>query len=315
MYKSTDNKEFKTVTKLMEHELNNGLEKDDVIANLYFDGKRPECKCGCGKKSKYNRATKQFNGYLHGHGFYVNTNPSIGTKGTKKAKDKMKNALETKQKMIDEGTFVNWNTGQTAETNDSIKKVADSQRDVPRSKEDCEKISIGFKKYIKRLKDSGEYHSKFNNHMREYWANPVHRAEQSERVSNLVLSRPDRYTSKKEILFSEFLTEIGVNFRRQFRLCNKIYNKVYDFKIEEENVLIEYDGNWWHCNPKLYPTGPKNNMQIQHKTNDKIKDDLALEFNYKLIRIWEYDFDNNKELIKEIFKPYIKNKPLIISGL
>lgn len=153
MYKSTDNKEFKTITSLMEYEIANGLEKDDVIADLYFNGIRPFCKCGCGKKTKYNRAIKQFNGFLHGHGFYVNTNPSVGTKGTQKAKDKMKNALETKQKMIEEGIFVNWNLGQTAEMNESIRKVADSQRNVQRSKEDCEKISKGFKKYIKRLID------------------------------------------------------------------------------------------------------------------------------------------------------------------
>lgn len=284
MYKSTDNKEFKTISKLIEYETNNGLTKDDVIANIYFNGIRPLCNCGCNKKSKYNRATKQFNSYLHGHGFKMMDNPSTGTKGTQKAKDKMKIALDTKQKMIKDGTFINWNMGQTAETNDSIKKVADSQRNIPRSSEDKEKITKGRLEFIQKLKDSGEY-KLYNQHMKKYWADPIHRNEQRQRTTNrLINNNYSGKTSKTEEIMKLILDDLEIKYIHQIA----IEGKIYDFLIND-NIIIEVDGHFYHADPRVFPNGPEYPIQIKTVENDKIKNEIAKKLGYKLIRIWDTD--------------------------
>ncbi|MDR0676471.1 MAG: hypothetical protein LBF97_05480 [Elusimicrobiota bacterium] len=70
----------------------------------------------------------------------------------------------------------------------------------------------------------------------------------------------------------------------------------YDFIIHGKRILIECQGDYWHCNPKIY--GNKKFSELRDIIRSKIFSDLrkkiyAKEKNFKLLIIWEKDANNN----------------------
>jgi very-short-patch-repair endonuclease len=104
----------------------------------------------------------------------------------------------------------------------------------------------------------------------------------------------NRFNTKPEIKFRNMLLQYSVPFNTQFYLKGKWF----DFKIN--NTLIEIDGVYWHGKGILYEDMPQWRKQIFD--NDRYKDRLANENNYKLIRIWEDELDNLniQQLLNEI---------------
>jgi hypothetical protein len=80
---------------------------------------------------------------------------------------------------------------------------------------------------------------------------------------------------------------------------NDELHKGYLFDFCLGNKLIEFNGDYWHANPILY--GPKSFIKAKNKRAediweyDKIKIQTAENQGYKVLIIWEYDYNNNKE--------------------
>ena len=113
-------------------------------------------------------------------------------------------------------------------------------------------------------------------------------------------------TSITEKDFKLFLNSIGIDVEEQ----HQVNYKFYDFIIKNTKILIEFNGDYWHANPKVYPNGPINKMQKKSILNDAYKRALAKMGGYELIVICEKDFNENKEEIKEKLKKYANIKPL-----
>lgn len=70
---------------------------------------------------------------------------------------------------------------------------------------------------------------------------------------------------------------------------------IYD--IKHKDCVIEFNGDYWHANPKLY----KDNAVLRGKTaleiqqRDKHKLQTAIELGLKVLTIWESDFKANKQ--------------------
>ena len=73
----------------------------------------------------------------------------------------------------------------------------------------------------------------------------------------------------------------------------------YSFDFRYGNVFIEFNGDYWHCNPKIYQ--PNFYNKVNKKTayeiwsRDKRKLNLATKKGYKVITIWESDFNQDPE--------------------
>ena len=83
---------------------------------------------------------------------------------------------------------------------------------------------------------------------------------------------------------------------------------LYFFK----NKIIEFQGDYWHCNPKIY----KNDYYHELKKmtaqeiweSDKKHIKYANDHNYKVIEIWESDMNKyNDEEFKEYLINLLKN--------
>ena len=94
--------------------------------------------------------------------------------------------------------------------------------------------------------------------------------------------------------------------------CRDLLINVCDKKIEidiyipEKNIAFEINGDFWHMNPKLY-----NENDINEKTNesakeiwdrDEYKKQICESVHICFNVVWEYDWKNNNEYIKEKIK-------------
>lgn len=73
----------------------------------------------------------------------------------------------------------------------------------------------------------------------------------------------------------------------------------FDYVDFTNKKIIEYNGDFWHCNPKFYNESYIN--KVKQKTSkeiweyDKIKNDYMENKVYNVLVIWEYDFKHNRE--------------------
>jgi len=90
----------------------------------------------------------------------------------------------------------------------------------------------------------------------------------------------------------------------------KVDGKIFDIFLPKLNLVIEYNGDYWHCNPKKYE--PNYFHQVKNKTAkelweyDKNKIDLIKEYGYNLEVVWESDYNTDKSIINKIIKKYDK---------
>lgn len=74
--------------------------------------------------------------------------------------------------------------------------------------------------------------------------------------------------------------------------------------------ILEYNGDYWHCNPKKYK--PNYYHQVKGKTAkelweyDKNKIDLIKSYGYNLEIVWESELKEDNTIINKLIKKYDK---------
>jgi G:T-mismatch repair DNA endonuclease (very short patch repair protein) len=114
--------------------------------------------------------------------------------------------------------------------------------------------------------------------------------------------------SKLEIRVRNILNELNISFKPQF----SIGRNTYDIKLNDVNLIIEVNGDFWHANPIKYKENDilnfPNNLLVSAKSlweKDRKKTEKALKHGFKVITLWEKDINalNNLEL-----EFYVKQK-------
>lgn len=98
---------------------------------------------------------------------------------------------------------------------------------------------------------------------------------------------------QKHCYFQELNHEFG-----KLDTVNKSYRK-YDFVLTNRKVCIEFNGNYYHADPKIYGM----NESISHPgcikrvksvwDDDKIKKELIKSHGYSIMYVWEDDYASN----------------------
>ncbi len=122
--------------------------------------------------------------------------------------------------------------------------------------------------------------------------------EEIERINRLKMGSPYSISKgEKEIV--QALRESNISIIHQFsKFVDKKKSFIYD--ICYGNKLIEYNGDYWHCNPKKYQ--PDYYQQKQHKyaheiwERDAKKVTFAEEAGYKVLVIWESDYKKDPDI-------------------
>lgn len=86
--------------------------------------------------------------------------------------------------------------------------------------------------------------------------------------------------SSLEVKMYNFLDEHKIEYKKQYLLNNKLY----DAYLPKYNILLEFDGEFWH---KTTLQECKYKIQIDSYYNDILKNEIAKKHNIKLFRIRE----------------------------
>lgn len=117
--------------------------------------------------------------------------------------------------------------------------------------------------------------------------------------------------SKLEKEFTEQL-EDSLGEKLEYTTFSKPYGKwshenqtyvIYD--IKHKDCIIEFNGDYWHANPKIYKDDALIRGMPAHRIQEKdlIKIKLAESLGFRTYTVWESDFKKNKtHIINEVIK-------------
>ena len=84
--------------------------------------------------------------------------------------------------------------------------------------------------------------------------------------------------------------------------------KSFDFYVPKYNLLIEYNGDYWYCNPELYDENyyhkKKRMKSIDIWEHDSKKIELSEKYGYNLEVVWERDYKTNPNIIFDKISKY-----------
>lgn len=252
------------------------MKNSEKLIQEKYNGVHPICGCGCGEKTVYDPQKKDFGGFKRGHQTRVNPNYFGDPKNPKRVE---KIISTRKQKFI---------SGEYNHIKEAIKK----NRKDP---ELGEKISKGAKGIPKPKPEGfgvGRKHSKKT------------KDKMSESAIERILETDQNHTSKLEKEVALILDNLKIKYIQWFYA--KDIKAFYDFYIPIKNIIIEVDGDFWHCNPNTKFALPEYKTQEKNIKRDKQKNKWAKDNGFKLLRFWEYDIKNNPQQIIETLKTELK---------
>jgi len=120
-------------------------------------------------------------------------------------------------------------------------------------------------------------------HVRDICKNNMYNKHKS---GKLKFSPTSKSQNKIFCLLKKHYKDIKINFN--------IDGKLFDFYIPNKNLLIEFNGDYWHCNPKIYKSdyiNKKKGMTAKELWEyDKQKTILGESKGFIVLTIWEYDY-------------------------
>ena len=123
--------------------------------------------------------------------------------------------------------------------------------------------------------------------------------EEKIRINRLKVNNSVGAISKAEKELNAIFLKENIEIEIQFPMVDSSNKKQYIFDFKFENKLIEYHGDYWHCNPKVYTADHYNgklHMTSEQKWNvDANKNKYAIDNGYVVLVIWERDFKNDKQ--------------------
>lgn len=250
------------------------ITKEQLLTDYKYGGVRPTCKCGCGEYTpiRYDGGA-HFTEYIHGHHSRVHNNWGHNEKA-------LEHSAVTRRERFASGEIVQWNKGKPWEETYTEEKIKELYKKTY-TEERAKKISEALKGKPK----STEHKEKM-----------IRRMMESE--SNFKMS------SKEELEFIETMIKpLGYEFIHQYFIPE--ISQFVDVYIKELNLAIEFDGDFYHCNPELYPNGAEYQMQKDKIEKDKIKNEYFEKNNIPYLRIWEYDYINRNDKVKELINEAI----------
>jgi very-short-patch-repair endonuclease len=277
------NLEFKSLDSLRRHlALKHKISSEETYVEYVLGGIQPPCKCGCGTKTNFLSFEKGFVGHVLGHASRINNNWGHN-------KEAISKSHETQKKMYNTGELVIWNKGLTIDDS----RVKDNIIKVMSNPERGKNIS----KKLTGVNKSKKHKENLSKSQIISWCNDEKRLKQRYNRANYYKNKKFNKKSKLEQNFEELLITLGIVYETQY----PIKGYLFDFFIKSKNVLLEVDGDWYHFNPKIHKL-PLTPIQIHNINNDSIKNDIAKEDGYILIRFWEDDINNNLDNVINTLK-------------
>lgn len=117
-----------------------------------------------------------------------------------------------------------------------------------------------------------------------------------------------RDETKIERMIREWLENNNVKFKQE---CGFLKKYFVDFYLPEYKIIIEANGDYWHCNPQIYDidNNDSSKKRLNEQQNakqpwvyDKKRKEELESYGYKVYVLWESDIHNDLDThMKNIF--------------
>jgi len=108
--------------------------------------------------------------------------------------------------------------------------------------------------------------------------------------------------NKLEQVGYKLLDQLGVVYVPQHLIANKF---CVDAFVPSSNLIIQFDGNYWHGNPALYPSPDK--RQRRRIAIDGSQNNYFIKCGYKILRFWEHDIHKRPEWVQNTIQEAIQD--------
>lgn len=134
----------------------------------------------------------------------------------------------------------------------------------------------------------------------------------------VIIQRRDRKfsASLREIEFTKMIeSQIGrlenTSLNNPFGKWSHELNSYVVYDIQHRNCIIEFNGDYWHANPKIYAKTAiiRNKSVLDIWKRDMLKLETACKLGFKVLVVWEFDFMHNKvETINRVIEWILKEQ-------
>jgi len=282
-------KECEGLNSLRSHSIQkHNISSEQIYIDYVLNGVKPTCECGCGKTTKFLSVGRGYSKFIQSH-----HNRVPGKNNFHKNPNTHQKAIETQKKNWKEGKYVGWWENKTPETLEKIEGIKEKLRnDKERGKKISKKLKGVPKTEISKIKNSKSQKIRYKN-------NPKLKEDASIRRIKWLKSNLSNKKSKLESKFETILNLLNINYEFQ----HEFQKRLFDFKIKDKNILIEVDGDFYHCNPNTKHSEVLYETQSLTKKNDNYKNTLCQNHGMILLRYWEKDINERPEwIISELKK-------------
>lgn len=127
------------------------------------------------------------------------------------------------------------------------------------------------------------------------------RKEQAKRAIKLLKNMRKITETKPQLMVNNFLEELGIKYINEYN-C-KYYS--IDNYLSDYNLMIEVQGDYFHCNPVTKIKNHKNKKVIK---KDKSKNTYIKKYyGINILYLWEKDIMENPALCKKLITEYVNN--------
>ena len=259
------------------------ISQEKLLVDFKYNGIRPKCKCGCGEYTDVSYVGgAHFCNYIQGHQSRVNNNWGHNERA------KLHSA-ETRRKQFESGERKQWNKGKKwAETytDEKIKELMKQYDNEGRNG----KISAA----LKGVPKSEEHAEKCRENGRCEHSVKINR----EKMHRMLTEGEFSLSSKIEKEFIEKCVKpLGIDFTTQYYI--KDLHHYCDVYVPSKNIIVEFQGDYWHGNPKKYLKEELSKYQLEKVKKDEILREYCKNNGIKLIEIWESDYNRDIDGVKK----------------
>jgi very-short-patch-repair endonuclease len=106
-----------------------------------------------------------------------------------------------------------------------------------------------------------------------------------------------------QIKTNTILDELNIKYKNEKTI--DFYS--VDNYLSDLNLIIEVNGDYWHCSPLKY-NNIRSDIQLNRIYKDKVKNSFIRDrYNINILYLWEYNINNNYDLCKLLIIKYIEN--------
>lgn len=280
---------FETYNGLCKHVLKykihgNSITKEQLLTDFKYNGVRPTCKCGCGGYTSIRyEGEPHFQNYIVGHHNRVHNNWGHNEKA------KLHSA-ETRRKQYASGERVQWNKGKSWQETFTKEKINELMKAYS-NEERNNKIS----RKLKGVSKSEEHADKCRKNGRSEKSILKNR----EKMCRMLTSGEFSLSSKVEKEFIETcIKPLNIEFDTQHYI--KDIHHYCDVYIPSKNTIIEFQGDYWHGNPKKYLKEELSKFQLEKVEKDEVLRKYCSDNGINLIEIWESDYNKDVNSVKKL---------------